>query len=337
MRRRSGLAPAAFLFLFAPVSAEYLIGYDDIIGDAAALVFGLMIFAPLYGAPAVLIRETTRRAGRGWPSMLLLALAFGLIQAGLIDQSLFNPDYRGISYWDDLREPTLIPALGVSAYMALTFLSGHVFGSICAPIALAESLFPERRTTPWLGPVGLVVVAVLWLLAAAAVLADTLATETFTASPAQIITTTAIVVALVVLAFTRPPEPASAAPDPVPAPLLVGVVTFVLLGMRSVLSSMTSLGSSPYGWLPTGVELLAIVVWLVLVVRWSRRRGWGGPHVLAAGSGILLGIAALAFFVEPLGNVPIVAKYVTNAVLLLIVVLLLILARRAQQKSSVPM
>jgi hypothetical protein len=88
------VAPALFLLLFAPVSAEYLIGYDDTIGDPAVLVFGLVIFGPLYGAPAVLIREAARRAGRGWPSMLLLGLAFGLAQAGLIDQSLFNPDYR---------------------------------------------------------------------------------------------------------------------------------------------------------------------------------------------------------------------------------------------------
>jgi hypothetical protein len=34
------VAPALFLFLFAPVSAEYLIGCDDTIGDPAVLVFG---------------------------------------------------------------------------------------------------------------------------------------------------------------------------------------------------------------------------------------------------------------------------------------------------------
>ena len=83
---------------------------------------GLLILGPLYGAPAVFIGETTRGAGRGWPSMLLLALAFGLVQAGLIDQSLFNPDYRAIPYWDELREPTLVPAIGVSASMALDLL-----------------------------------------------------------------------------------------------------------------------------------------------------------------------------------------------------------------------
>jgi hypothetical protein len=34
-----------------------------------------------------------------------------------------------------MREPTFIPAIGVSAFMVVEFLGGHVFGSICAPIA----------------------------------------------------------------------------------------------------------------------------------------------------------------------------------------------------------
>jgi hypothetical protein len=330
------VAPALFLFLFAPVSAEYLIGYDDTIGDPAVLIFGLVIFGPLYGAPAVLIRETVRRAGRGWPSMLLLGLAFGLAQAGLIDQSLFNPDYRAIPYWDDMRQPTFIPAVGVSAFMVVEFLGGHVFGSICAPIALAEALFPERSTRPWLGPAGLAVMAVLWLLAAVFVLQDTLAHETFTASPAQVVSTTIIIVVLVAVAFRQPRtarQPAS--PDPVPAPLVVGAVSLVLLGVRPLLAALSPVGPGPNGWLPTGIVSGAIVVWLVLMGRWSRRRGWGGQHVLAAAAGSLLGVAGAAFLVEPLGDVPAAAKYATNTVLLAIVLLLVVLAARAQRHHLV--
>jgi hypothetical protein len=323
------VAPALFLFFFAPVSAEYLIGYDDIIGDAAALIFGLLIFGPLYGAPAVLIRETTRRAGRGWPSMLLLALAFGLVQAGLIDQSLFNPNYRAIPYWDEMREPTLIPAIGVSASMAFEFLKGHVFGSICAPIALAEALVPQRSTRPWLGPVGLAVMAVLWLLAAWLVLMDTLAQEAFTASPAQLAATTILVVVLVVVAFRLPPTAGRPVESgPVPAPLVVGLLSLGLLDMGTVLGA---LGLEPFGWPATGIALGAVVVWLVAVGRWSRRRGWDGRHVLAAAAGSLLGVAGTAFVVEPLGDVPAMAKYVTNAVLLAIVVGLVAWAARAQR------
>lgn len=76
MRRwLSRIAPAVFLLFFAPITAEYLIGYDDTIGHPEELIFGLLIFGPLYGAPAVLIREFTRRAVQNWPTILLLALA----------------------------------------------------------------------------------------------------------------------------------------------------------------------------------------------------------------------------------------------------------------------
>jgi hypothetical protein len=327
------MAPALFLFFFAPVSAEYLIGYDDIIGDAAALLFGLLIFGPLYGAPAVLIRESVRRAGREWPSILLLALAFGLTQAGLIDQSLFNPDYRAIPYWDDMRQPTLIPVIGTSAFMAFHFLAGHVLGSIGAPIALAEALVPERSTRPWLGPVGLAVMAVLWLLATVFVLVDTLAQDTFTASPAHLASTTILLVALVVLAFRLPPTARRpAASGPVPAPLAVGALSLVLLGMRTLLGALGPVGLEPYGWLSTGIAFGAVVVWLVLLGRWSRRRDWDGRHVPAAAAASLLGVAGTAFIVEPLGDVPAAAKYVTNAVLLAIVLGLVALAARAQRR-----
>ncbi|MDX6278635.1 MAG: hypothetical protein QOJ72_2763, partial [Nocardioidaceae bacterium] len=101
------------------------------------------------------------RLGRGWPTILLLATAFGLIEAGLVDQSLFAPDYREIPYWSSMREPTFLPWFGTSAYMALTFVAGHVFGSIAAPIALAESWWPARKNEPWLGVPGLITMAVL--------------------------------------------------------------------------------------------------------------------------------------------------------------------------------
>ena len=168
------------------MTAEYLIGYDDTTGNAAALVFGVFFFAPLYGAPAVLIREITRRRGLGWPTILLLATAFGLIEAGLVDQSLFDPSYRDIDFWDDLRDPTYLPCCGRSAYMALTFVAGHVLGSVAAPIAMAESWWPERRREPWLGPFGLVVIALMWVAGSAFILVDQLSSKSFRISPAEL-------------------------------------------------------------------------------------------------------------------------------------------------------
>jgi hypothetical protein len=50
---------------------------------------------PLYGGGALLIREATRRTGRGWPTILLLGVAYGAVQAGLIDRYLYNSSFEG--------------------------------------------------------------------------------------------------------------------------------------------------------------------------------------------------------------------------------------------------
>lgn len=106
---------------------------------------------PLYGGAALVIREAARRAGRGWPAIMLLALAFGVLQPGLIDQAMFNPSYRDIDYLQPMLRPTYIPALGISIYLTLTWVVGHAIWSVSVPIAIVESLLPDRRRAePWL-------------------------------------------------------------------------------------------------------------------------------------------------------------------------------------------
>jgi hypothetical protein len=85
------------------------------------MVGGLLIFMPLYGAPALLVRELARRRGTGWRGILALAGAAGLLQAGVIDQSLFSASYRGLDTWAAWQAATLIPGLGVSLHMAIAF------------------------------------------------------------------------------------------------------------------------------------------------------------------------------------------------------------------------
>ncbi len=300
------LAPAFLVLLLAPVTAEYLIGYDDTIGNPGALIFGIVFFAPLYGAPAVLIREVARRLGRGWPTMLLLATAFGLIEAGLVDQSLFNPDYREIPYWSAMREPTFLPWFGTSAYMALTFVAGHVFGSIAAPIALAESWWPARRREPWLGIPGLITMAVLWIAGSAFILGDQFNADEFRISTAQCVGTSLVVLMLIAIAV-RLPRTWRGIPGESPSPWLVLVSSAVLLMVRNVV---------PTGWAGTLIAVAAIVAWLVFTGRWSRQTGWTGMHVVAAVTGCLLSIGLPAFWTDPLGDVPLAAKLATNTVLL---------------------
>jgi len=88
MRR---LLPATGLFLGAPLIAEFLLGNFSI-----TAIGTLGVLAPMYGGGALMIREAARRSRRGWPSIFLLALAYGILEEGLLMQSLFNPNFLGL-------------------------------------------------------------------------------------------------------------------------------------------------------------------------------------------------------------------------------------------------
>jgi hypothetical protein len=324
--------PVASVALIAPVCAEYLVGYDDTIGDPVALIFGLFVFVPVYGAPAVLIREVVRRRGHGWPSVLVLATAFGVVQAGLLDQSLFNPHYRGISYWDHLWQPTLLPGGWTSAAMILGFVGGHVVGSISAPIAVAEASFPARASERWLGPAGLAAVAALWAVGAAVILTDTLGHESFRPTVAQIAVTLAVAAVLVVAAFVVPSTPRKRTDARTPSAAVVFVVSAVALGVRPLLDSLEVSNRAAGGWLPSLAGLAVLTAFGIVLTHWSTRPGWDARHRLAVASGALIAIGAVAFSVHPIGQVPPVAKYATNSVLLLLLIAVLATAARRQRR-----
>jgi hypothetical protein len=99
------------LLVVAPLVAEYLLGDLPL-----KLLPVMIIMAPMYGGGAVLIREVARRTGRGWPMMLLLGVAYMLIEEGLVGQSLFNHDYLKMQM--HLLDQAYIPAFGIGGWCA---------------------------------------------------------------------------------------------------------------------------------------------------------------------------------------------------------------------------
>jgi len=83
------LLPALGLFLLAPLVGEFLLGNLSI----TSLSF-LLLLAPLYGGGALLIRESGRRWGLGWPGMIVLCFAYGLIEEAFVTQSLNDKSKR---------------------------------------------------------------------------------------------------------------------------------------------------------------------------------------------------------------------------------------------------
>ncbi|MFE6306420.1 hypothetical protein [Nocardiopsis sp. NPDC057823] len=342
------LPPVLGLLLLAPVCAEYLYGYDDSTGDPRELLGGLFLFAPLYGGAAVLIREVVRRTGRGWPAVLLLGAAFGVVQAGLVDLSLFNPSYRGIPYWEDMFSSSLLPAPGVNPNLALVFTAGHAVWSVTVPIAVVESLAPRTAARPWLGWFGLAVVAAGFAAAAVLVLRWSVETEGFVPSAGQAVGAAAAALALGAAAFLWR-GPARPDPRPAPPPWAVGGTVLAALGLPGAVAHLlraVGLGEGPWriadsswfliGWPGFAVNLAVLGGLAVLLARWSARAGWGPRHVLAAAGGALLANVFTAFLARPIGDVAAAAKYTHNTVALLGSLAVLALGFRRLRKARPP-
>lgn len=187
------------LAVTSAVTAEFLLG-DQYLGGMAPIgqqVVQLVLYTAFYGSAAVLIREIARRTGHGWPSILTMALAFGMLEEGVLTQSLFNPNYVGAH----LLVAGFIPWLGTAGPWLIFVLTLHVVWSIGSPIAVMEGAFDSA---PWLKHAGwLAVPAVLFAIGGAAIFGVS-ALYGFMASAPQLLASVLIAAALVVVALLLP-------------------------------------------------------------------------------------------------------------------------------------
>jgi hypothetical protein len=288
--------PAAIGLIFlAPLVAEFLLGNLPI-----KMLPALIVLAPMYGCGALLIRETTRRARRGWPTIVLLALAYGIVEEAFTTQTLFNPNYMHLNL--HLLDSAYIPALGIGAWWTIFVLALHTIWSISTSIALIEATVPHRASAPWLGNVGLTITAALFVIGAAANTAIGYRNDHFLASPAQFATSAVIVILLIVAAFFLP-QPANAetsasalsapvAAQSVPSPWLFGIIALAA-GSAILVIPKT------WGWRAAAIILGLELGIAALVLVLSRRAGWRPAHKLALAAGAALSYAWHAFIEPP--------------------------------------
>ncbi len=152
--------PVWFLLFLSPAVGELLSG------SAPPAEFfhpvGLIFLMLLYGGGAVLCRELTFRWGKGWPTLLLLGAAYGVIEEGLVIASFFNPDHgdlgpmKGYDRW-----------LGVNWFWTLDLTIYHAVISIAVPVVLVSVVFPRYRERAWLNKRAFNLLAALFILNAA--------------------------------------------------------------------------------------------------------------------------------------------------------------------------
>jgi hypothetical protein len=139
------LAPALFLFFFAPLTAEYVSGSSPYLNP-----FVLLGNLLLSGAGTILIRELRVQWGKGWLAVFVLAAAYMVAEEGLMLNTLFDP-----------TKNTTGRALGVNWVWTTGMLVVHSLVSIFVPILLAESIYDEQAQKSWAQPR-----TCWWLLAA---------------------------------------------------------------------------------------------------------------------------------------------------------------------------
>jgi hypothetical protein len=193
-----------------------------------------------------------------------------------------------------LLEPAFIAALGIGGWYTVFVLTLHTVWSISVSIALIEALVPDRATSPWIGRLGLGLIATIFTLAAVSMASFSIRQDYhhFAASRTQFFWSAIALLILIVSAFSLPLRLNSAARGGVPPPWAPGL-------MALVASSAFLLVPMAWGWLAVGVYLLLDAVVATAILVWAARRGWDERHKVALAGGAAMAYAWHAFIQIP--------------------------------------
>jgi hypothetical protein len=309
---RRTFAPAATLFVLAPLIGEVLFGALPL----SQLPFGLLGLIALYGGGALLVRETARRRGLSAWWVVVLGMAYGIFEEGTVVQSLFDQHYRGLDFLGFYGHWA-----GVNWVWSLFIVPYHAVFSITIPIALAEGLYPSARRESWLGYAGLIGIAAIF--AANAALLAVFQTHLFTprAPDVSLASNVGALVVIVVVSAVALRAPAYVGPDFSRADLSLpdrpaasrrqlwwvgfgsGLAWFV--GYR-VLVIGTGTNMPAGAALAIGVLILLAIVWIVARVA-SPRRPWSAESTYALVAGALPTCWLLGFLIAAVsGGNPVV-------------------------------
>ncbi|HSK86790.1 MAG TPA: hypothetical protein VK880_00430 [Anaerolineales bacterium] len=317
--RKRRIAPALALWLIAPIFGEMVSGSTPL--NEYISPFSILILGMLYGSGALLIRELLIRWGKNWRSLLLLGMAYGIYEEGLMVRSFSDPG------WMDLGALAVYGrAAGVNWVWTEHLTVFHAVISIAASIVFVEILYSDKRTESWIGSRGLT-----WnTIAFAAALPIGALLNAKHDAPDAWLGMWWLAIALLVLAAWRTSTADKEAPfASVPRPWRFWWTGFLAAFGHIFIVYYTSEESRP----PFILSMLVIalfdlfILWLIL--RWSgNAQGWDDRHRLA----LINGTLSLFLILTPLttnGQYP--SMYFSNPILL---VLLWWVARKVDRRVN---
>jgi hypothetical protein len=142
-----------FLFLLLPPALGELLS-----GSSPPFVFFnpfmFLLLVLLYGCGTLLIRELRVRWKLQW-SIVFLAVAYGIVEEGLMVKSFFNPG------WIDLGDLSGYGVVfGVQWPWTLSLIAYHATVSTLIPVAILDLLIPELKDRSLTGKRGFITCAV---------------------------------------------------------------------------------------------------------------------------------------------------------------------------------
>ncbi|GAC1401062.1 MAG: hypothetical protein NVSMB49_14640 [Ktedonobacteraceae bacterium] len=274
-------APGIFLFFIAPIVGALLAGSTPPNSFFNPLTLLFLCF--LYGGGAIIARELMLYWGKGWPTLLLLGVAYGIIEEGLQVKSFFDP------HWKNLGQlATYGRWQGVNWVWSVQQTTFHAIFSIAIPILIVSLLFPKRRAERWVGPRALLLLIVMFVLD---VVSGFLFLTPYRPPLLPYLITLVLAIGLIFLARYLPRRIPVTRSTEVAQPLRFGLVGFLGTLTLFLINWVLPTTLTPFWATILLTLLLAIAVAFVLLHMSSNTLGWTERHQIALVSG------ALAFFV----------------------------------------
>jgi hypothetical protein len=246
-----------------------------------------------YGSANLLIREVIRRRSRRLVCLLLLGIAFGFVNEGMIAGTWYTVVPAGYLLLD-----------GIDWAWAAALTAFHMIYSIMLPIFLVEALFPSLARIPWLGRKGLIGFSILFgLTTSLAFLLPTFRLERLLVGLAVIVL--ALIALSLPLAESRRPSVEGQLPGLIRLCLAGFVGTLLYFGTILLVPGILSHTLFPIA----PVLSQALIILSVLIVctvigmqvrHWTRRPGWQEKQILALITGALLPTILLSLLLPPM-------------------------------------
>jgi hypothetical protein len=282
--------------LLAGLIPETIVTNSTSVAKIAHAPIDLIFIALFYGTADIVIREAIIRRPLGLASKVLLGVAFGFINEGVVAGT-----------WYTVRPDGYVYLNGIDVSWAVSLTIFHLFVSVLLPIYLFDSVAPSVAGVPLLKRRGIITMTLIFLGLSALVFLTPLYRP-------QRLAVFAVALTLAVIALLAPPALRASVPasETRPAPglwrlrilgFLALLLYFICIYLLPVIFAAINKRAGGLPALPAllaNVILIGLVVWsLALGVGWSRRRGWSSRHSLALISGVLT-FSVLFSFIPPL-------------------------------------